>query len=59
MIYHKNLHLLLDKKGTCKNDTTPSNESEETLHSLDKESKPETSPSSGESISIKAQDISS
>ena len=29
---------LLDKEGTCQSDTTPSNEHEETLHSLVKES---------------------
>ena len=41
---------LLDKEGTCENDTSPSNEFEETLHSLVKESKPETFLSSDESI---------
>ena len=50
---------LLDKEGTCQSDTTPSNEHEETLHSLVKESKPETSPSDSESSSIEGQDISS
>ena len=49
---------LLNKEGTCQSDTAPSNEHEETLHSLVKESKPETSPSNSESSSIEAQDIS-
>ena len=56
MIYHKNLHLCWTRRVHVKNDTTPSNKSEETLNSLVKESKPETSPSSDESID--AQDIS-
>ena len=49
---------LLDKEGTYQSDTAPSNKHEETLHSLVKESKPETSPSNGESSSTEAQDIS-
>ena len=48
---------LLDKEGTCQSDTASSNKHEETLHSLVKESKPETSLSNGESSSIEAQDI--
>ena len=49
---------LLDKEGTCLSDTGPSNEHEQTLHSLVKESEPETPPSNSKSSSIEGQDIS-
>ena len=48
---------MLDKEGTCQSDTAHFNKHEETLHSLVKESKPETSHSNGESSCIEAQDI--
>ena len=41
----------LDKEGSCHSDTAPSDKLEETLHSLVKESKQETSPSNSESSS--------
>ena len=48
---------LLEYEKTCQSDI-PSDKMIETSHSLDQESKPETSPSSNESELVEAQDIS-